>query len=82
MKNTIVIPILMICIFLPFACKKSEQIEATTVNGQVCTFGSEDPIIHPPVRVQLLERISTAVWGSADYYEVVDETMTDENQNF
>ena len=71
----------MVCLFLPLACKK-EQIEATTVNGQVRTFGSEDPIVHPPVRVQLLERISTAVWGSADYYEVVDETMTDENQNF
>lgn len=81
MKHIIVISALAIFVLLPIACKK-EQIEATTVTGQVRTFGTEDPIIHPSVRVQLLERISTAVWGSADYYEVVDETMTDENQNF
>ena len=71
----------MVCLFLPLACKK-EQIEATTVNGQVRTFGSEDPIVHPPVRVRLLEQIPSAGWGSSVAYEVVDEVMTDENQEF
>ena len=82
MKHTIVIPVLMICLLLPFSCKKREQIEATTVNGQVRTFGSEDPIIHPPVKVLLLEQIPSAGWGSSVSYEVVDETMTDQSQNF
>ena len=82
MKNTILIPILMVCLLLPFSCKKREQIEATTVNGQVRTFGSEDPIVHPPVKVLLLEQIPSAGWGSSVSYEVVDETMTDQSQNF
>jgi hypothetical protein len=72
----------LLLLMFTLSCSKRERILPTTVKGQVRTVGTEDPIVHPPVRVQLLERISTAVWNSADYYEVIDETMTDENQNF
>jgi hypothetical protein len=80
--RTIFFSLGVLSFMLLFQGCKRERILPTTVMGQVRTYGTEDPIVHPPVRVQLLERISSNVWNSADYYEVIDETMTDENQNF
>jgi hypothetical protein len=81
MKGKIFTFVVLSLLLFSQGCKR-ERILPTTVMGQVRTYGTEDPIVHPPVRVQLLERISSNVWNSADYYEVIDETMTDENQNF
>jgi hypothetical protein len=81
MKAKIFTLVVLSLLLFSQGCKR-ERILPTTVMGQVRTVGTEDPIVHPPVRVQLLERISSNVWNSADYYEVIDETMTDENQNF
>jgi hypothetical protein len=70
-------------IVLPFvlvACNKAKQ---TTLNGQVRTFGTEEAIQHPPVKVQILhsEFGSTGLGGS-NTYTPVGETWTDQDGYF
>ena len=60
-----------------------DRARTTTVEGQVRTFGTEDPIKHPPVVVELIERSSGGgglIGGSA--FDVLDSVRTDENGNF
>lgn len=50
----------------------------TTINGQVRTYGTEDPIKHPPVKVQLLEKHPPAAAGGGSYYTTLTEAYTDQ----
>ena len=63
-----------------FSCNRAQT---TTIEGQVRTFGTEDPIKHPPVVVELIERRSGGgglIGGSA--FDVLDSVRTDEEGNF
>ena len=60
-----------------------DRAQTTTIEGQVRTFGTEDPIKHPPVVVELIERRSGGgglIGGSA--FDVLDSVRTDEEGNF
>ena len=78
MKTRILLSIL-VAITL-FSCSRART---TTIEGQVRTFGTEDPIKHPPVVVELIERSSGGgglIGGPA--FDVLDSVRTDENGNF
>jgi hypothetical protein len=72
----------LLLLMFTLSCSKRERILPTTVKGQVRTVGTEDPIVHPPVRVRLYLQVPQSGWNTGVGYVVVDETMTDENQNF
>ena len=64
-------------LLLVTSCTK--KAKDTTINGQVRTYGTEDPIQHPPVKVQLLEKHPPAgSFGAGSYYTVLTETFTDQ----
>jgi hypothetical protein len=81
MKGKIFTFVVLSLLLFSQGCKR-ERILPTTVMGQVRTYGTEDPIVHPPVRVRLYEQVSLPIMGSSTAYQVITETMTDENQNF
>ena len=62
------------------ACNKAKY---TVLNGQVRTFGSQEAIQHPPVKVQILhqEFASVGIGGSYTYTPVA-ETWTDQDGYF
>jgi hypothetical protein len=63
---------------LASSCTK--KAKDTTINGQVRTYGTEDPIKHPPVKVQLLEKHPPAgSFGAGSYYTTLTETYTDQD---
>ena len=76
MKNTILI-LGIVALFLASCTKSAKE---TTINGQVRTYGTEDPIKHPPVKVQLLEKHPPAgSFGAGSYYTTLTETYTDQD---
>jgi hypothetical protein len=82
MKTKTFIFVSFALLMFTLSCSKRERILPTTVKGQVRTVGTEDPIVHPPVRVRLYEQVTQPVWNSSIGYIVITEAMTDENQNF
>ncbi|MCH8546645.1 MAG: hypothetical protein LAT54_07920, partial [Cryomorphaceae bacterium] len=69
-----------LCAFTFFSCNRAQT---TTIEGQVRTFGTEDPIKHPPVVVELITTSSGGggmIGGIA--VEVLDSVRTDEDGNF
>jgi hypothetical protein len=82
MKTKTFIFVSFALLMFTLSCSKRERILPTTVKGQVRTVGTEDPIVHPPVRVRLYLQVPQSGWNTGVGYVVVDETMTDENQNF
>jgi len=62
---------------LASSCKKDNGPFYTTINGQVRTFGTEDPIKHPPVKIKLIERYYPGVGGYS--WRTLDVTRTDSN---
>ena len=63
------------------ACNDGKA-KLTTINGQVRTFGTEQVIKHPPVKVQILEKYVSSTWGAGTSYNPIAEVWTDENLNF
>jgi hypothetical protein len=58
----------------------AKKAKDTSINGQVRTYGTEDPIQHPPVKVQLLEKHPPAgSFGAGSYYTTLTETYTDQD---
>lgn len=64
-----------------WGCEKSKP-QHTTVQGQVRTYGTEEAIRHPPVKVQIVERLPVTTWGSGPTYEPKTEVWSDENARF
>jgi hypothetical protein len=61
------------------ACSKSST-QDTHIYGQVRTYGTEEVMDHPPVKVQLLHRRFYGYfmcWFCGHYYHVQDEVWTD-----
>jgi hypothetical protein len=77
LKNYIAIFVLSI-VFV--SCNKSKQ---TTINGQVRTYGPEEAIQHPPVKVQILHsEFSSTGLGGSNVYAPVAEPWTDQDGYF
>ena len=62
------------------SCSKSAK--DTTIVGKVLTFGTEEIIDHPPVKVQLYRQDHAGCWGCGYSYPVIDEMWTDSSMNF
>ena len=62
------------------ACLKSTK--ETTIVGKVLTYGTEEIIDHPPVKVQLYREDPTSCWGCGTNYTVIDEMWTDSSMSF
>ena len=56
--------------FIPFGCSKSAK--DTTIVGKVLTYGTDEIIDHPPVKVQLYREDLTSCWGCGTNYTVID----------
>ncbi len=54
----------------------------TTIVGKVLTYGTEEIIDHPPVKVQLYREDRTSCWGCGTNYTVIDEMWTDSTMKF
>ena len=72
---------ILLLLFLITSC--TDKARHTTLNGQVRTYGTEDAIQHPPVKVQILhaEFAATGLGGSNNYTPI-GETWTDQDGNF
>ena len=83
MKSTIhkylLLLVFGILITLPACSKLTKE---TTIVGKVLTYGTEEIIDHPPVKVQLYRKDVTSCWGCGTNYTVVDEMWTDSNMSF
>lgn len=79
MKNLIALLLIGI---LVTACDKKE--ESVSLSGQLRTYGTEEPVKHPPLNVQLIEREfnSSSLLSGGHTYRVLDEAITDEKGNF
>ncbi len=65
------------------ACNPFYHAKSTTINGQVRTYGTEEVIKHPPVKVQLIEESSGGVLvGGAPTYKLLEETWTEEENGY
>ncbi len=73
------LPVLLVC--LCSACQK-EKFEDTTIQGKVLTYGTDEAIRHPPVRVVIYEEKEVGTWGSSNTYSVVAESMSKEDGSF
>ena len=62
------------------ACLKSAK--ETTIVGKVLTYGTEEIMDHPPVKVQLYREDVTSCWGCGTNYTVIDEMWTDSSMSF
>jgi hypothetical protein len=58
------------------ACSKSSARD-THIYGQVRTYGTEEVMDHPPVKVQLLHERTPNCFLCGHYYHVQDEVWTD-----
>jgi len=65
---------------LASSCKKDNGPFYTTINGQVRTYGTENPVKHPPVKIKLIERYYPGVGGYS--WRTLDVTRTDSNGNY
>ena len=63
-------------IFSFLACSKSST-QDTHIYGQVRTYGTEEVMDHPPVKVQLLHERTPNCFLCGHYYHVQDEVWTD-----
>ena len=63
-------------IFSFLACSKSSARD-THIYGQVRTYGTEEVMDHPPVKVQLLHERTPNCFLCGHYYHVQDEVWTD-----
>ncbi len=80
MKRLLLQALLILGVIAMTSC---ERAQTTTIEGQVRTFGTEDPIKHPPVVVELISTSSGGggmIGGIA--VEVLDSVRTDEDGNF
>ncbi len=80
MKRLLLQALLILGVIAMTSC---ERTQTTTIEGQVRTFGTEDPIKHPPVVVELISTISGGggmIGGIA--VEVLDSVRTDEDGSF
>ena len=62
------------------ACLKSAK--ETTIVGKVLTYGTEEIMDHPPVKVQLYRQDHAGCWGCGTNYTVIDEMWTDSSMSF
>ena len=62
------------------SCSKSAK--DTTIVGKVLTYGTEEIIDHPPVKVQLYRQDHAGCWGCGYSYPVIDEMWTDSSMSF
>lgn len=79
MKTALYLPLALL-LALP-ACQKNKP-QPTTITGQVRTYGTQEAIKHPPVKVQIVERYYPTTWGSGPTYEPVTETWSQEDATF
>ena len=54
----------------------------TTIVGKVLTYGTEEIIDHPPVKVQLYREDHAGCWGCGYSYPVIHEMWTDSSMSF
>ncbi len=73
------LPVLWVC--LCSSCQK-ETFEDTSIQGKVLTYGTEEAIRHPPVRVVVYEEKEVSTWGSGNTYTPVAEAMSQEDGSF
>ncbi len=68
------------CDWLPTPFRKAK---GTTIYGQVRTYGTQDAIIQKaPVRVMIVEKTYSGVWGGGYTYTPLASTWTDSSGNF
>ena len=59
------------------------KAKGTTLYGQVRTFGTQDAIIQKaPVKVMIVERTYSGIWGGGDNFTPLTSTWTDSSGNF
>jgi len=68
------------CDWLPTPFRKAM---GTTIYGQVRTYGTQDAIIQKaPVKVMIVERTYSGIWGGGDNFTPLTSTWTDSSGNF
>ena len=59
------------------------KAKGTTIYGQVRTYGTQDAIIQKaPVKVMIVERTYSGIWGGGYTYTPLTSTLTDSSGNF
>ena len=72
----------ILTVFLAMTCFACNRAQTTTIEGRVLTLGTDSPIDHPPVVVELIMTSSGGSMIGGYAVEVLDTVTTDEHGRY